>query len=234
MDTKVKGQNPKVKGTSQKLKVLKHKKILITAGPTWVRIDDVRVISNTATGETGIILAEGLNNLGVEITLVLGPIQANYRNPKLHILRFKFFDELKNILEKELRNKNYALVIHSAAVADYKLKNQLRGKISSDARNLQLSLVPNPKLLDAFKKYNPLLKVVAFKFQPDAKKDKLLKAAKVLLKRSVADLVVANTISRNKYSAYLVNKKNVSGRFPKRDILARQLIREIERGLCKK
>jgi phosphopantothenoylcysteine decarboxylase/phosphopantothenate--cysteine ligase len=52
---------------------VKNKKILVTAGPTWVAIDNVRVISNTATGKTGILLAERLSRLGARVTLLLGP-----------------------------------------------------------------------------------------------------------------------------------------------------------------
>ena len=49
------------------------KKILITAGPTWVRLDDVRVITNVFTGKSGVALAESLARKGHTVTLLLGP-----------------------------------------------------------------------------------------------------------------------------------------------------------------
>ena len=95
----------------------KNKHILITAGPTWVPIDSVRVISNIATGQTGISLANQFSSLGAKVTLLLGP-QANsiQINNDIKVINFKFFDELKQLLAKELKSKQLDLIIHSAAV----------------------------------------------------------------------------------------------------------------------
>ncbi len=54
---------------------LNGKRILITAGPTWVPIDNVRVISNIATGTTGVLLAWQTSAQGAKVTLVLGPCE---------------------------------------------------------------------------------------------------------------------------------------------------------------
>ena len=48
---------------------LKNKRVLITAGPTWVKIDKVRVISNTASGKTGLLFADAFKRLGSKVTL---------------------------------------------------------------------------------------------------------------------------------------------------------------------
>ena len=71
--------NKSHKVTKSQSHKLKNKKVLITAGPTWVPIDNVRVISNTATGETGILLSEKLKNLGAKVTLLLGPTNLSLR-----------------------------------------------------------------------------------------------------------------------------------------------------------
>ena len=63
---------------------LKNKRILITAGPTWVAIDSVRVISNIATGETGILLAKRLSLQGAKVTLALGPSCCAYASGKIN------------------------------------------------------------------------------------------------------------------------------------------------------
>ena len=70
--------------------VLKNKNILITAGPTWVPIDRVRVISNIATGKTGILLAKSANKLGAKVTLVLGPVGEVGLEKEINVKRFYF------------------------------------------------------------------------------------------------------------------------------------------------
>lgn len=74
---------------------LKNKRVLITAGPTWVAIDKVRVISNTATGATGKILAQQLANKGAKVTLLINAENSCCLNKKIKILPFRFFDQLK-------------------------------------------------------------------------------------------------------------------------------------------
>ena len=66
----------------------KNKKILITAGPTWIAVDSVRVISNTASGETGQLLADRLAREGAKVTLVLGPVPNRLKNKKVKVIPF--------------------------------------------------------------------------------------------------------------------------------------------------
>ena len=98
------------------------KKVLITAGPTWVAIDKVRVISNIASGETGILLADKLSEQGAKVTLVLGPgnDKNGIQNSRIKIIRFSFFEELRQALKKELKASRYDFIIHSAAVSGFR------------------------------------------------------------------------------------------------------------------
>ena len=107
------------------------KRILITAGPTWVAIDRVRVISNLATGETGFILADKFKKLGAMVTLLLGPGNFCGVGTGIKVKRFNYFSELAQLLDKELKNKKYAAVIHTAAVADFLPKKIINCKVSS-------------------------------------------------------------------------------------------------------
>lgn len=192
---------------------LKNKRVLITAGPTWVPIDSVRVISNIATGETGILLAEKLQKLGARVTLLLGPVVACCLNKKIKVVRFKFFDELKNSLTRELKTKRYDIIIHSAAVADYKPNKIYAHKINSGRKNLTLNLVPTEKIIDAIKKINKSIFLVGFKFELGASRKTLIKKAKSLINRAKLDLAVANTLINNRYRAYIIGKNNVRGPF---------------------
>ncbi|MBU1726363.1 MAG: phosphopantothenoylcysteine decarboxylase [Candidatus Omnitrophica bacterium] len=182
---------------------LKNKRILITAGPTWVAIDSVRVISNTATGETGILLAEEFSRLGAKVTLVLGPIGRICLSKNIRLINFRFFDELKDIIVKELRSHRYDAMIHSAAVSDYAPQKLYRTKIGSGLKKLALSLKSTPKIIDLIKQIRPDIFLVGFKFEPQSGKQRLIKEAKDLILSSGADLVVANTLQRNKYKSFI-------------------------------
>ena len=215
---------------------LKNKKILITAGPTWVPIDAVRVISNVATGLTGILLAEELRRLGAKVTLLIGPVEiccsrkspsaitlSDFRsgigkcfmlsctiNKNIKLLRFRFFDELKDKIIQELKCKKYDIVIHSAAVSDYEPSKVYSGKIKSGIKNLRLSLVPAEKIIDLLKRIDNSIILVGFKFEPQAKKDMLIKMTKELIRAANLNLAVANTIDKNKYCAYILDNYNRS------------------------
>ena len=196
------------------------KKILITAGPTWVPIDNVRVISNIATGETGILLAEKLQRLGAKVTLLLGPAQSCCISNKIRLIRFKFFDELSDIIKREIRSKKYDIIIHSAAVSDYRPAKFFSQKVKSGLRNWKLNLVPTPKIIDSIKKINRALVLVGFKFEPKATKSILIKRTRELIRRANLDLAVANTIDKNQYKAYIINHSRIYGpMFNKRNMI---------------
>lgn len=202
-------------------------KILITAGPTWVAVDAVRVLSNTATGETGVLLARKFASQGCKVTLLLGPGAAEPENhPGIKLLRFRYYSELRALLERELK-KNYRAVIHSAAVADYRPVKIVAGKLRSGIRKLDLVLEPTPKLLDSFKKTAPDAFVTAFKYEPRAGKRKLICEARDLIRRSRADLVVANTVTAGRYMAFLVDKTSVSRAI----VSKKQLVKELSARL---
>ena len=189
---------------------LKNKRILITAGPTWVPLDAVRVISNVATGLTGILLAEELRRLGAKVTLLIGPVETCCLNKNIKLLRFRFFDELKDKIIQELKYKKYDIVIHSAAVSDYEPSKVYSGKIKSGIKNLRLSLVPAEKIIDLLKRIDNSIILVGFKFEPQAKKDMLIKMTKELIRAANLNLAVANTIDKNKYCAYILDNYNRS------------------------
>lgn len=207
---------------------LKNKRILITAGPTWVSIDKVRVISNIATGKTGVLLAERLQNLGAEVTLLFGPTEAYGLSKKIRLIRFKFFDELKEIIKKELGQKKYDIVIQTAAVSDYKPIKAYSHKIKSGIKSWQLNLVPTEKIIDLIKKIDHSIFLVGFKFEPEIEKHKLIENTKILIRRSNLDLAVANTINKNRYEAYIINKNKIYGTFQNRKVLTIRLIKVIE------
>lgn len=227
---------------------LKGKRILITAGPTQVAIDKVRVISNTATGQTGILLAEKLQKLGAKVTLLLGPVESccldkprpslkdntslkEGRGKRIRLIRFNFFEELKEKLSRELRKGRYHAVIHSAAVSDYGPEKFYRKKVKSANKCWRLSLIPLPKLIDLIKTIDSSVFLAGFKFLPQARKNALIQETGILLRRCRADLVVANTTRGHRYIAYIVLKDKIRGPFTQKKHLAGELIKAIGENL---
>lgn len=200
---------------------LKSKRILITAGPTWVPIDNVRVISNIATGKTGVLLANEARRRGAKVTLLLGPISNCGLDKSVNIIRFRFFNELKNNLIKELRTKRYDIVIHSAAVSDFKPAKIIRGKIRS-RRAYNLKLVTLPKIIRDIRCLAPEVKLVMFKLEDGISDKALIKKAKQAQNKIGADFVVANRI--NPYHSFIIDRQNniVSAR--NKEELAKKLL----------
>lgn len=217
-----------IQNSKFKTQNLKNKKILITAGPTWVPIDSVRVISNIASGKTGVLLAQKLSRIGVAVTLVLGSVPKIEPIPKVRLVRFRFFAELKKIILKELKSKKYEIIIHSAAVSDYQPIKIYTRKIKSD-KSWQLNLVPTEKIIDLIKKIDPNIFLVGFKFEPNLDKARLIKSTKALIQRAKLNLAIANTINQNRYKAYLVNEDKIYGPFSSRNALTRDLIKVLEK-----
>lgn len=207
------------------------KSILITAGPTWVSLDSVRVISNTSSGETGFLLAERLKKLRAKVTLLLGPGNFCGSLIGIKVIRFKYFEQLDKLLRDELKNGNYAAVIHAAAVSDYKLKEIIRGKVGSGRLNWQIKLTPTKKLINSFRRYKPGLFTVGFKFEPATTDKRLIEKGGGLLKKADLDLVVANSNKNRSYRAYILDKANKHGPFLSKTKMADYLTGFLEKNI---
>jgi len=189
------------------------------------------VISNIASGETGRLLAEEARKLSAEVTLLLGPVGELKTEKGIRILRFNYFSELYSLIRKELSGKKYDAVIHSAAVSDYQPKISFKHKIKSGAKVLGLELSPTLRIVDKIKKISPATFLVAFKLEFGLTKNKLIAEARQLLKRSRADLVVANTFDKNRYRAYIFNGEVIKGPLLNKRNLAKKLIHDLGESL---
>ncbi len=161
---------------------LKGRKVLVIAGATMEPIDDVRVITNKSTGETGLELAKAAQERGADVELWMG--RAEVKVPEhIKTVRFSSFKDLHR-LTKEKRTD---IVFFPAAVSDFS-PTPTKGKIPSDQAKIHVELKRNPKLIDSLKaKF-----VVGFKAQARVTDEELTREAIGLAKRSKCDLVVAN------------------------------------------
>lgn len=139
-------------------------RILVTAGATREPLDDVRFISNVSTGRTGAALADALAGFGHEVALLRGESAAKPQQ----VTDTETFTSCADLLERlrqRLGSGSYGAVVMTAAVADYRPDSTRTGKIRSDADELVVRLVRNPKILPLIKAMSPRpLRVVGFKY----------------------------------------------------------------------
>jgi len=178
---------------------LKGKRILVTAGPTWVPIDSVRVITNIFSGRTGCGIAHLACQQGAKVKLLLGPGRVNL--PKdyfkgIEVVRFKYFDELLVLSRIEIGSKKYDAIIHSAAIADYTPEKSVRGKISSGKDELTIRLKPTVKIIKYIKKWDPKIVLAQFKLEVGKTKEGLVKIAQKSLLKNNSDFCVVNDFNK--------------------------------------
>lgn len=189
---------------------MKKKKILITSGSTWIPIDNVRVITNIFGGKLGVEICRKCLENNFDVTMLMGNSRGDLSDPifkKARIIHFKYFDELFKLVKKEIKENKYDVVIHSAAISDYKLKKEYKGKIKSTKNNLILEFIPTPKIVDVYKKMCPNTFLVMFKLEVNKKKSELIDIAKNSMNRAKADIIVANDFNKIKkdHKAYIIS-----------------------------
>lgn len=128
---------------------LKGKRILITAGPTYERIDPVRFIGNYSSGKMGFALAEQCAARGAEVTLIAGPVALN-SSPAINRIDVESCEEMYQAAVKEFTNQDAAILC--AAVADFKPEQTAEQKIKRGDDALTLRLMPTHDIAAALGK----------------------------------------------------------------------------------
>ncbi len=123
---------------------LQGKKILITAGPTYEKLDPVRFIGNHASGKMGLAIAEEMKKRGGEVTLVLGPSDLSV-NSAIKVIRVTSAAEMYNACEKAFASSDIAIM--SAAVSDYTPVEVSDEKIKKHEDDFTLQLTKTKDIL---------------------------------------------------------------------------------------
>ncbi|WP_034619891.1 bifunctional phosphopantothenoylcysteine decarboxylase/phosphopantothenate--cysteine ligase CoaBC [Chitinibacter tainanensis] len=168
-------------------KALSGQRVLITAGPTFERIDAVRGITNVSSGKMGYAIARAAYEAGAEVVLVSGetslptPIGARRIN-------VKSAQQMLAAVEAEVARAD--IFIGVAAVADYYVLNPSEQKIKKDAHILTLELAPNPDILAGVSAREQAPFCVGFA----AESENLLEYAEAKRQRKKLPLLVANLV----------------------------------------
>jgi len=171
-------------------KLLKGKKVVITAGPTREYIDPVRFISNPSSGKMGFALAKVAAAMGGEVFLITGksPLRTPYKVKRVDV---ETVEEMREAVLREVENAD--LFVSAAAVGDYRPKEFSKEKIKKEKGELLLPLVKTPDILkEVAQKKGKELVVVGFAAETEKIKDNALKK----LKEKGLDLIVANDVKK--------------------------------------
>jgi len=168
-------------------------RLLITAGPTHEPIDAVRYIGNRSSGRLGVALADRAAELGLGVTLLLGPTHLGPTHPGVRVERFRTTSDLGGLLAAHQAGCD--VLVMAAAVADYRPRvdqAQLAGKLRRQAQAVLLELEPTEDLLAACSARRTAGQIlVGFALEP---RERLLASAREKLDRKRIDLIVANPL----------------------------------------
>ena len=195
--------------------ILKGKKALVTAGPTYEALDPVRFIGNHSSGKMGVAIAEELLHRGAEVKIVLGPSNVSVHN-KIEIKRVMSASEMYEECMKDWAS--FDIVIMAAAVADYTPLNKSKEKIKKLQNSLSLDLVKTKDILASMgelKKDKQTL--VGFALETENERENALnklsgKNADLLVLNSLNDVGAGFGTSTNKITIFDKNGKEY--RFP--------------------
>ena len=170
--------------------VLEKKKIVITAGPTYEKIDPVRFIGNYSSGKMGFALAEACAAQGAEVTLIAGPVSLATVHPNIRRIDVESADEMYEAAMAAYPQADAGILC--AAVADYRPEVQADEKIKRESKgDITLYLVPNKDIaasLGAIKREGQVLVGFALETNNEATN------AESKLKRKNLDFIVLNSL----------------------------------------
>ena len=216
------------------LSPLSSKHILITAGPTYEKLDPVRFIGNYSSGKMGFALAEECARRGANVTLVAGPVALKTEHPNICRVDVESCLEMYRAATEAFKTAEAAILC--AAVADFRPAEVADEKIKRVGQTLDIHLVPNPDIaaeLGRMKREGQVLAGFALETSDEQQN------AEHKLEKKNLDFIVLNSL-RNKGTCFQSDENQISiiSREGKRDYpkkskvdVARDIIDELQERL---
>lgn len=182
------------------------KKVMVTAGPTYEKIDPVRFIGNHSTGKMGYAIAEEFASQGAEVTLISGPVNLSCSS-KINRINVTTAVEMCSLAQEEFAKTDIAVMC--AAVADYAPKQYSETKIKRSG-DMTIELVPNPDIaatLGAVKREGQILAGFALETN-----DEEINAQSKLEKKNLDYIVLNSLADKDACFGYDTNKVTIIGR----------------------
>ena len=179
-------------------------KILITAGPTYEKIDPVRFIGNYSSGKMGYALAEECAERGFLVTLVSGPVSLKAQHPNITVVSVESCLEMFEASKEAFPQCKAAILC--AAVADFRPETVAQKKIKRVGESMDIHLVPNPDIaaeLGHMKRDDQVL--AGFALETDNEQ----KNAEAKLEKKNLDFIVLNSL-RNEGTCFRSDENQIS------------------------
>ncbi len=169
---------------------LQGKKVMITAGPTYEKIDPVRFIGNYSSGKMGYALAEACAERGAEVTLVSGPVNREVIHPNIKRINVESAAEMYQAAVENYEDADAGILC--AAVADFTPEVTAEQKIKREKDDLILRLKPTQDIAAALgKQKRPEQRLVGFALETNDE----VSHAQDKLKRKNFDFIVLNSLN---------------------------------------
>ncbi|MCD4791722.1 MAG: bifunctional phosphopantothenoylcysteine decarboxylase/phosphopantothenate--cysteine ligase CoaBC [Bacteroidales bacterium] len=185
-------------------KKLKNFKVLITAGPTYEKIDPVRFIGNRSSGKMGYALAETLAENGAEVKLISGPVSLKPKHKNIKLISVESAEEMFNAAHSIFPKCDIA--IFAAAVSDYSAANTSETKLKKKPNDLILKLIPTKDIAaEAGKLKNENQITIGFALETD---NEIQNAEKKINTKNF-DFIVLNSL-RDKGAGFIYDTNKIS------------------------
>lgn len=191
-------------------------RVVVTCGPSYEPIDEVRRLTNFSTGGLGIMLANYFASAGCDVVCFKG-VGATCQDRVIgaRVIPFATNDHLRSELEELERREKVAAVFHAAALCDYRIKSVQTSdgiavaatKIPSRAGELTLTLDPAPKLIHELRDLFPVSRIVGWKYELVGSRADVLAAAIRQFTESRSDGCVMNGAAYGAGFGFLVPQK---------------------------
>ena len=208
---------------------LQGKTILITAGPTYERLDPVRFIGNYSSGKMGFALAEDCLQRGAKVILIAGPVSLTC-SAAIERIDVESCNEMYDATVREYPKCDAAILC--AAVADFRPKQIANHKIKREGDNLTLTLIPTQDIAATIGKMkSEKQRLVVFALETNEEE----RNARKKLERKNADFIVLNSTripgttfqsDDNQITIISKDRKKVYDKKPKAEV-ARDIINEL-------
>ncbi len=185
-------------------KDLTGKKIMITAGPTYEKIDPVRFIGNYSSGKMGFALAEECARRGADVQLIAGPVSLTANHPNIHRTDVESCEQMYEVATKVYADSDAAILC--AAVADFRPATVASQKIKREGNELVVRLKPTYDIAAALGKMKRTdQRLIGFALETNDEQQN----AKDKLERKNLDFIVLNSL-RNEGTCFQSDQNQIS------------------------
>lgn len=176
-------------------------RVIVTCGPAFEPIDEVRRITNFSTGELGVMLADRLAGAGFDVVCLRGILSTCQADPvRAELETFTTNDDLEAKLAAAAASCRVGAVFHAAALCDYRVRHiqtvgqssREKGKISSRHGSIMLTLEPATKVISKMRGWFPRALLVGWKYELEGDIETTLGKAERQLLENGTDACVTN------------------------------------------